>query len=315
VKKRWVNILRVAVTVVALAVIGWTIDVGRMVSELKRANLRLLLVAFLLYIAGLAIRAYRWFVLVRALEPAVSFFRLLKLYFVGQFFSTFLPTAFGGDVVRALELTQDTESSVAVGTVLLDRMSGLMVLFAIGLAVLPFSHSWLPPQLVAVLAVVAGVGLLLGALILQRRLLQRATGWLPSVLSLKGEGPLARIHAAMTECGSRAVLSAFGVSLAFNIVNIVMNWLCGLALGVDLGLGYFFAVTPLISVSLLVPSLGGWGVREMVTQAVFSSAGAEKGTAIGVLLGLIALGAGLAGGALYAVEGIFGLRGGGRTRR
>ena len=32
-------------------------------------------------------------------------------------------------VPRALELTQDTDSSAAIGTVLLDRMSGLMVLF------------------------------------------------------------------------------------------------------------------------------------------------------------------------------------------
>jgi hypothetical protein len=49
-------------------------------------------------------------------------------------------------------------------------------------------------------------------------------------------------------------------------------------------------------------------VREVVTQAVFASAGSEKGTAIGVLLGLIALGAGLIGGAIYAVDALWGLR-------
>jgi uncharacterized membrane protein YbhN (UPF0104 family) len=112
----------------------------------------------------------------------------------------------------------------------------------------------------------------------------------------------------MTGCGLRAVLGAFAVSVLFNVVNVVINWLCGRALGLDLGLGYYFAVAPLISVSLLVPSLGGWGVREMVTHAVFASAGTEKGAAIGVLLGLIGLGAGVIGGVLYAIEGIRGLR-------
>ena len=307
-KKRWLDLLRVLVTVGALAFLIWTIDIGKMVDELRRADLRYLFVAFLLFIAGLVIRAFRWFVLVRALDSTVPFGRLLRLYFVGQFFSTFLPTAFGGVVVRALELTQDTESSVAVGTVFVDRMTGLLVLFAMGLAVLPFNLAHLELELIIVLVVVAGGGLVAGVAILERRFLQRITRWLPPVLSLSGEGTLARIHAAMTGCGRKAVLSAFGVSIVFNIVNVIINWLCGRALGLDLGLGYFFAVAPLISVSLLVPSLGGWGVREMVTQAVFASAGTEKGAAIGVLLGLIGLGAGLIGGVLYAIEGIRGLR-------
>jgi len=306
-KKRWANLLRVVVTVLALTILAWTIDAGKMAYELQRADLRLLLGAFLLFIAGMVIRAYRWHVLVRALDAGVSFGRLLKLYFVGQFFSTFLPTAFGGDVVRALELTQDTDSSVAVGTVLLDRMSGLMVLFLMGLAVLPFSLDRIPPPLVLAIVAIAGGGLIVGALVFERRFLQRITRRLPRALSLAGEGPLARIHAAMTGCGRRAVLSAFGVSVVFNIVNVVINWLCGRALGIDLGLGYFLAVTPLIAVSLLVPSLGGWGVREMVTQTVFGSAGAEKGTAIGVLLGLVGLAAGLVGGAIYAIDALRGL--------
>jgi uncharacterized protein (TIRG00374 family) len=306
-KKGWRNLLRVLVTVGALAFLVSTIDINKMVDELREADLRYLVLAFLLFVLGLAVRAFRWFVLVRGLDSTVPFGRLLRLYFVGQFFSTFLPTAFGGDVVRALELTQDTDSSVAVGTVFVDRMSGLLVLFAMGLAVLPFSIARMDRELVLALAVVAGGGLAAGAVILQRRFLQRVTRRLPSALSLTGEGVLARIHAAMTGCGSRAVGEAFGVSVLFNIVNVVINWLCGRALGLELGLGYFFAVAPLISVSLLVPSVGGWGVREMVTQTVFASTGTEKGAAIGVLLGLIGLGSGLIGGVLYAAEGLRGL--------
>jgi uncharacterized membrane protein YbhN (UPF0104 family) len=307
-KKQWTNVLRIAVTVIALAVLAWTIDVRQLLSEFRQVDLRLLLAAFLLYLTGLVIRAYRWLVLVRALDRRIAFRRLLKLYFVGQFFSTFLPTAFGGDVVRALELTEDTDTSVAVGTVLLDRMSGLMVLFAMGLAVLPFSLSLVPLPLILTIVGVAGGGLLAGALVLQGRFLRAITGRLPRAISLAGEGPLARVHAAITSCGHRAVWSAFGVSCVFNVMNVVMNWLVARALGINLNLGYFFAVTPLIAVSLLVPSLGGWGVREMVTQALFASAGAEKGAAIGVLIGVVALGAGLIGGVVYGVDAVRGLR-------
>jgi hypothetical protein len=258
----------------------------------------------------LVIRAYRWLVLLRSLAPSVPFGRLVRLYFVGQFFSSFLPSQFGGDVIRALELTQDTDSSAAIGTVLLDRMSGLMVLFVIGLLVLPFYASQMQPWLVWLLIGVSGGGLAAGALVLEGRFLRWLTGHLPSALSLAGQGSLAKIYAAVTNCGWRAVLGAFGVSAVFNVANIVINWLCGQAVGAGIGLGYFVAVTPLLSISGLVPSIGGWGVRETVSTAIFAPAGIDPNVsaALGASLGGVTLAAGLVGGVLYGLGGLRDLR-------
>jgi uncharacterized membrane protein YbhN (UPF0104 family) len=309
-KKVWLNVLRVLISVGGLAFVFLTNDWRKILAELGAANLRYLLAAFTLFVVSLVIRAYRWFVLVRGLDPTVPFGRLLRLYFVGQFFSTFLPSGYGGDVIRALELTQDTDPSAAIGTVLLDRMTGLLVNFAIGLIVLPFNAARMELWLVGLLIVVAGGGLVAGALILEGRLLRRLTRWLPAKLSLAGEGPLARVYAAITGCGWRAVLSAFGVSVVFNIMNVVINWLCGQALDIGVGLGYFFVVTPLLSVSTLIPSIGGWGIREPVSMALFAPTGAadEVAAALGASIGLITLAAGLVGGVVYAVEGVLGLR-------
>ncbi len=309
-KKHWMSVLRVAVSAGALAFLFWKIGLGETLAVLRQADLRYLLVAFLLILLSLGIRAYRWFVLLRGLDPTVSFGRLLRLYFVGQFFSSFLPSQFGGDVVRALELTQDTDSSASVGTVLLDRMTGLLVLFVMGLAVLPFNADRMEPWLVWLLLGMAGGGLVAGGLVLEGRLLRRLTGWLPPALSLAGQGPLAKVYAAITGCGRRAVLSALGVSVLFNLVNIFINWLCGQAVGAGIGLGYFFVATPLLSVSGLIPSIGGWGVREAVSTAVFAPAGAGENVAaaLGMALGGVSLAAGLVGGVLYGIEGLYGLR-------
>jgi uncharacterized membrane protein YbhN (UPF0104 family) len=145
-----------------------------------------------------------------------------------------------------------------------------------------------------------------GALVLEGRFLRRLTRWLPAGLSLMGHGPLAKIYAAVTGCGWRAVMGAFGVSVVFNLVNVVINWLCGQAVGVGVGLGYFFAVTPLLAVSGLVPSIGGWGVREAVSTALFAptGAGANVAAALGMAVGLVTLATGLVGGCVYLVEGI-----------
>jgi uncharacterized membrane protein YbhN (UPF0104 family) len=136
------------------------------------------------------------------------------------------------------------------------------------------------------------------------------TGWLPAKLSRAGEGTLAKIYAAITGCGRRAVLSALAISVVFNIMNVVINWLCGRALNIGVSLGYFFVVTPLLSVAMLIPSIGGWGIRETVSQALFAPTGAAKevAAALGASIGLVTLAAGLVGGVVYGVEGLLGLR-------
>ncbi len=302
-KINWMNVVRVAITVVALAFLFLTIDVRDLLATLAQADLLYLGAAFLLFVLSLVVRAYRWFVLLQGLDPEVPFGRLLRLYFVGQFFSQFLPSGYGGDVVRALELTQDTESSAAIGTVLLDRATGLLVNFGIGLIVLPFVAARLEPWLVAALIVVAGGGLIGGGLILEGRLLRRITGWLPAKISLAGEGPLAKVYAAITGCGWPAILRAFGVSVVFNVMNVVINWLCGRALDIGVGLGYFFVVTPLLSVSTLFPSIGGWGIRENVSRALFAPTGAadEVAAALGASIGLVTLASGLVGGVVHGI--------------
>ena len=307
-KKHGLNLLRVIVSIGALAFLFWQIGLGETLSVLRRADLRYLLAAFLLFTFSLGVRAVRWFLLLRALDPAVPLGRLLRLYFVGQFFSSFLPSQFGGDVVRALELTRDTGSSASVGTVLLDRMIGLLVLFVMGLVVLPFQAARMEPWLMWLLFGVAGGGLVAGGLVLEGNLLRRITRWLPPAISLAGQGPLAKVYAAVTGCGQRALLGAFGVSVIFNLLNVLINWLCGQAVGAGIGLGYFFVATPLLSVSGLIPSIGGWGVRETVSTAVFAGTGQNVAAALGMALGIVTLAAGLVGGAIYGIEGLRGLR-------
>jgi len=304
-KNRWTNLLRILVSAGALAFLFWkVINPSDMLAVLRRADMGYLLAAFLFYVTSLIIRAYRWFVLLRGLDPTVPFGRLVHLYFVGQFFSSFLPSQFGGDVMRALELTQDTDSSAAIGTVLLDRMTGLLVLFVMGLVALPFLAAQMEAWLVWLLIAVAGGGLIVGALVLEGRLLRRITKWLPRAISLTGDGPLAQVYAAVTGCGWQAVSRAFLVSLVFNIINVLINWLCGRAVDVGVRLGYFFAVTPILSVSGLVPSIGGWGVREAVSAAVFTSVGANANvaTALSISIGGVTLTAGLIGGVVYGLE-------------
>ncbi|UCC61414.1 MAG: flippase-like domain-containing protein [Anaerolineae bacterium] len=162
------SLLKVGVSVGLLAWVLPRIGLVEIWHEIQAVHLGWLGLAFALCVLGTALRAYRWQALLLGLKLQVPTRRLIKLYFVGTFFNTFLPSGFGGDVVRVLELTQDSRRAhEATGTVLVDRLTGILVLLAMALLALPFSLNVIPPALAAGLAALATGGLVGGWLLFQ----------------------------------------------------------------------------------------------------------------------------------------------------
>ena len=83
--------------------------------------------------------------------------RLVRLYFVGTFFNIFLLSGFGGDAIRMMELARHSKRTPeAIVTVLVDRATGLWVLFVLALLALPFGASGIPQE--TVLLIPSGTG-------------------------------------------------------------------------------------------------------------------------------------------------------------
>ena len=146
-RKHLSTLLKIGVTVAGLIFVLGQIDLSEIGPELANLRWSWLTTAFLLFTIGLVVRAYRWLLLLRGLGIPVAFKRLLELYFVGNFFNSFLPTGFGGDVVRVFEVSQDVPANVAAGTVIVDRLTGLLMLFVMALAALPFRPASFPDEL------------------------------------------------------------------------------------------------------------------------------------------------------------------------
>lgn len=313
-RRLWANLFRVALSVTALVLLLREVGSADVVEVLKDAGPGYLGAAFLLFLLGIVIRVFRWRALLHGLGVTPPFRLLLKLYLVGNFFNTVLPSGFGGDVVRVVELAQQNRQSAAVGTVIVDRLTGILSLMALGLAVLPFTQG-LAPWLVWMFVVIAIVGLFGGALLLEGRLLRRITARLlqarlPQALSLAGQGKLADIYAAVSGSGARAIWQALALSTLFNLVNIAIYWLCGLAVGIEVPLGFYFVFVPLLSLTLLIPiSVGGLGARDWVAQPLFGSVGVPDAVAAGMtlLVYAVTLAVGLIGLTIYLVEGLAGL--------
>ena len=301
-RKHLSTILKIAITVGGLIYVLTEVSFAEVQAELVGIRWSWAILALVMVVGSLVVRAYRWYLLLQGLGVTIQFKRLVELYFVGSFFNSFLPSGFGGDVVRVLEAAQNVPANVAAGTVIVDRLTGLLMLFAMALIALPFRPDSFPPDLTWQITVVSLIGLVAGFLLLDGRLIQRWGRWLPGKLSVTDpDKPLAKLLQAVHGCGWPAIIKALGVSVIFNF--ILSGWwlVSGWAIGYDVPFTHYLLVVPILSVLLLIPSIGGLGVRETVAPILFASAGltfAEAAT-LSILNFLLLRVSGLFGGPVY----------------
>jgi hypothetical protein len=229
--------------------------------------------------------------------------RLVGLYYSGAFFNMFLPTGFGGDVVRAVEIGQDTDANVAIATVGLDRLSGLMVLFIIALGALPFSLSILPGQLILLIAAVCVAGLVGWVLLLHTSVMVAILRWIDSLIGLIDLSRLVAIAETIRDLDRKAVRQAVLASFAFDALLIVTQYILSLAFGLGVPILVFALFTPLSSLLLLLPSIQGLGVREPTLTLLLGSVGVPAEQAVAFAVGVygLTLSTGLVGAVYYAI--------------
>jgi glycosyltransferase 2 family protein len=300
-RKNAFTLLKISVTLIGLYLVLREVPLSSIWAALLQVDLWWALVTFLLVGSSQALRAYRWLLLLKGAGATVQYGRLVQLYFVGSFFNMFLLSGFGGDVVRALESSRDVRRSVAAGMVILDRLTGLIMLFVMALFALPFRPDGFPAYLVWFILIGAIGGLAGLALLLEGNWLRRLGGWLPKPLSPVGDGPVARLLQAVESCGWRAVGGALAVSTLFNLVLVLWWKTSSLALGLDVSYGYLLLVVPMLSALLLLPSVSGLGPNQAVAPALFATAGVEAETAVALsfLVFIIMRLAGLIGAPVY----------------
>jgi uncharacterized membrane protein YbhN (UPF0104 family) len=299
-RRHAVTILKISVTLAGLVFILIQVEPAAILQNLVNSDPGWLLLTFLIFNASLVVRAFRWHLLLRGLGASVRFTRLVGLYFAGNFFNTFLPTSFGGDVVRAWEATADVSPAVSAGTVIVDRLTGLMALFMMALVALPFRPPDFPDDILLVTVLLAVVGLSAGVLLLEGSLFRRiGRRW--AVFSPEGDGIVGRVLRTVNACGWRSVGMALLVSVAFNFMLAGWWWTAARSLGLEIPYTYLLLVIPILSVVLLIPSIGGLGPSEVVAPAVFAGAGVTPADAytLSLLVFLVQRLSGLLGGLWY----------------
>jgi uncharacterized protein (TIRG00374 family) len=306
-RDRLLNFAKIAVSLAGLAALLLTkLDVEQVWQRLLDTDWLLFLVALALFLSGALVRAYRWGALVWALGIRVSWWRLAELVFVGTFFGLFLPTGIGGDAIKMYELSRDDhKAAAAISSVVVDRFLGLFVLFAMALLVLLGGYRMVEPQYRIIIAAIFAVCLLAVALLLQRTWIE-AWGRRLGLDRLLGRVKILReLYESVHLYGPAALARSTLASVVWNLILILGYYCLGRAVGIDLSLWYYFLFVPIISSLLLVPSVGGLGIREGGTVVLFGQVVDENhAAALALTFDLTLLITGLIGALLYVIQGV-----------
>jgi hypothetical protein len=227
-------------------------------------------------------------------------------YYVGGFFNVILPTGFGGDAVRVLEIRADSgQTGAAVNSVLVDRYLGLMTLLFMGLIAGALRPDVAPPASLALIGLLFAGGLA-AAFLLSRSWWARWSEGSSLPARLIRAVRLPAIAGSFGAYTASVLARAIFVSFVFNFIQIGWNIAIAYGLGLRLPLPLFFVFVPLTASALLLPSLGGLGVRELTTVALLTPVGVAQASALALSLCVysITVVTGLIGGVLYLIQGL-----------
>jgi uncharacterized protein (TIRG00374 family) len=311
-KHRWALPLRIAVSLVMLAILYWRFphfEWSEIVPEWNRATGLWLIGALIMTFLAIVLSAVRWQAVLRAMGISAKLRRLVPLYFAGQFVSNVLPTTIGGDVLRVSRLSKDNgEPADTFASVVLERLTGWLVLPLItffGLLINPELRDLDDASAIAMFIAAGTLIALIAVLVIadHPRLGGRFSsteGWRRFVTA---------VHEGVTQLRQRP-LAAIGVvvtGLMYQVVLCIAALMVAAALGFGwLGLTPVLAFFPAVLIAQVLPiGIAGLGVREGAFVLFLTPLGvpAEQAVALGLVLYILNLIVSLVGAPAFAVGG------------
>ncbi|MDH3327691.1 MAG: flippase-like domain-containing protein [Desulfobulbaceae bacterium] len=111
-----------------------------LISVFTDVNWTFFTLSFVLAFVMLMVSCMKWKVLLDASGRRINYFLLLRIYFIGYFFSNLLPSTFGGDVVRSYYVGRMIENQAsAAASIFLERFTGILCLLLL-VVIAPLLH-------------------------------------------------------------------------------------------------------------------------------------------------------------------------------
>lgn len=266
-KRRLFQLVRWGVT---LGVGGWLlqkIDLASLGNALARTQLLWTAAAVAAIALGHLLYSEAAGLLLRTTGANVPRPRLIANHFLGLFFSLFLPSGVGGDVVRVIDLgksSADVSIPAAGSMILIQRILALIAALELIVIAMPLAA---PPVAMSAAWICGGIlaAFLLGAFALAIGPRNRSGEPIPGTQKPLGRALGYTRNLLQSPDGRRSLLLASVLVLLSQSLLVIGPYFVGRSLGLATAPLHYFYIAPLAAIAVTAPvSINGIGIREAI---------------------------------------------------
>ncbi|MHB9111986.1 MAG: lysylphosphatidylglycerol synthase transmembrane domain-containing protein [Thermoleophilia bacterium] len=303
------KLFRAAVSIILIAVLLASVDIGELAETLRNVAPGLLALAVLVFLVTNMTSVLKWRMIIKAQGASVSWPYLTSIFYMGLFFNNFLPTNFGGDLVRIYKLSRATGNTVdATSSVVLDRASSTFALLMIALVAALLELRRLGTGLALTILAMFVVFLLLIGLFSSERTARRLARF--PILRADPLGVRRHLRDFYMSVNQfrdqkKTMAAVMAISIVYQALYVVSVNLLALSLDIHLPVAFYFLFIPIVlAVGMMPLSLNGLGVREGAWVLLFTQAGvpAAEALSMSVLNTLMITTVSMVGGIFYLMD-------------
>ncbi|MDD5059992.1 MAG: lysylphosphatidylglycerol synthase transmembrane domain-containing protein [Candidatus Omnitrophica bacterium] len=284
-------LLRIAVSFLLLFLLFKfnKIDTKELFQEIKSADKFFLAAGFVIFFAVYLFGFLRWKMLLNAVGISIPLKKLISSFSAGVFFSIFLPSTIGGDLIKTADLAGHTKKAKEVfATVFLDRLSGYAGLVCVILLSLLLGRDLVLDKFVLnSVSMIVTILIIILLVLFNSFIYSKITRFLNTPGCAKLKDIIKNLHQEIHVFRNRKKVLKVNLLLSFfiQLINPISIYFIGLALGIKINFIYFLVFLPIIGAITLLPvSIGGLGLREYLFVLYFAKAGVIEQRAIAMSL-------------------------------
>ena len=270
------------------------LDLSKISEILERKTLVLHVVVSLVSIY--ALMALRWFCLLQWQDVPATWTSVVRIQCIGIFFSSFMPGAVGGDLIKAYYIAQENRNhrTRAILSIIVDRFVGLETLMIVSFVALVVNYRLVLAQdSIRMMAISIGLYLAASAIGLALIYSDSARNWAGKInrfrvfRSLQNSDIVTRIFDALNSYVHQKakLLMVLGITVIIDVIFVYIFFAIGREMGESsLSLSSYFTAVPLGILAMTLPiTPGGIGIGQGAFYAIFLLFGAASGS-IGVTI-------------------------------
>jgi uncharacterized protein (TIRG00374 family) len=290
--------LKLGLTIVLLVILFARVNVVDVVHTIGRFSIATWALNFTLYFGAWWIASLKW----KLLLPGYALLNLLRLNFVGQYYSILFPGQIAGEVMKAYRLGKgQADAEQIAASVIIDRITGLAGLLCLAVSGVIFHQHPIDPRFIRLFI---GISVLLLVVLFSLNF----RWWLRFLLaSAKRLGRFGEQATRLLEAWKqyltrpRLLLVSTALGVCYQMIAVVINLLFARELGIDIGFMDWSWVFGVVSIATMLPlTIGGIGLREGSFIGALSLVGipSEKAFAVSIAVFSLLLAGAAAGGVI-----------------